>query len=108
LLTHNDDSDTNLYALDSITGAVISQFALPGVTNIDWEDIAQDEDFIYIGDFGNNARGNRQNLRILRLSKASMSTAVPVIDTLFFSFEDQTDFTALPANTTDFDCEAMV
>ena len=106
--THNDSSDTNLYAIDSISGAITSQVALPGVVNQDWEDMTQDENFIYVGDFGNNAHGNRQNLRILRISKASFPGTNPVIDTISFVFEDQTDFTSLPANTTDFDCEAMI
>lgn len=107
-LTHNDSGDTNLYAIDSITGAITATYPLPGVANQDWEDITQDEDFIYIGDFGNNSHGNRQNLRILRIAKTSFPGPAPVIDTIAFSFEDQTDFTSLPANTTDFDCEAMI
>lgn len=107
LLTHNDDTDTHLYAIDTASASVSAQYVLPNVTNIDWEDIAQDENFIYVGDFGNNSHGNRQNLRILRILKSSLSTS-PVIDTIAFSYEDQTDFSSLPANTTDFDCEAMV
>ncbi len=108
LLTHNDDTDTNLYSLDTITGAISAAYPLPGVVNQDWEDLAQDESFIYVGDFGNNSHGNRQNLRILRITKESFGTPTPVIDTIFFSYEDQTDFSPVAANTTDFDCEAMV
>src|SRR5690606_7458204 len=92
LFTHNDDTDTNLYALDTITGAISASYPLPDVLNRDWEDMTQDQNFIYVGDFGNNSQGNRQDLRILRITKESLATPTPVIDTIFFSYEDQTDF----------------
>lgn len=108
LITHNDSNDIRLYSLDSITGAVTQSLPIAGASNKDWEDIAQDEQYIYIGDFGNNATGNRTNLRIIRVEKASVETGVPVIENISFSYSDQTDFTPKRGNTTDFDCEAMV
>ncbi|HEX8268615.1 MAG TPA: T9SS type A sorting domain-containing protein [Flavobacterium sp.] len=108
MLTHNDDTDTKLYVLDSLTGAITTTHQLQGVTNVDWEEITQDADFIYVGDFGNNAQGNRSNLRILRIAKETFPGANVEIDTISFSFEDQADFTPHSANNTDFDCEAFV
>jgi len=108
LWTHNDNSDTRLYALDTASGAIIDTVQLNNVVNTDWEEISQDGDYLYIGDFGNNLNGNRTDLKILRISKSSIFTNDPIIDTINFAYSDQLDFTPAGANNTDFDCEAMV
>ena len=108
LLTHNDNSDTVLYSLDTLSGNILQQYYLPGVVNYDWEEIASDSEFIYIGDFGNNVNGNRTDLNILRIEKSSLLNNTPVIDTISFSYSDQFDFTPTGANNTDFDCEAFI
>lgn len=108
LITHNDSNDIRLYALDTITGAVTQDFAITGVTNKDWEDIAQDDQYIYIGEFGNNSNGNRTNLRIIRVDKASLEAGAPSTTNINFTYSDQTDFSPRGNNNTDFDCEAMV
>jgi hypothetical protein len=41
------------------------------------------------------------------VEKNSIAT-VPVIDTIFFSYSDQTNFTPTGGNNTDFDCEAFI
>lgn len=108
LWTHNDNSDTRLYALDTANGAIIDTLLLNNVVNTDWEEISQDDDFLYIGDFGNNLNGNRTDLKIIRISKSSLFANNPVIDTINFSYSNQFDFTPAGANNTDFDCEAMI
>jgi hypothetical protein len=108
LLTHNDNNDTELYELDTLSGNILQQYPLPGVANYDWEDIANDSLYIYIGDFGNNVNGNRTDLHILRIEKSSLLNNSPVIDTIYFSYSDQTDFTPTGSNNTDFDCEAFI
>lgn len=108
LWTHNDDSDTRLYGLDGSDGSINMECLLPGVSNQDWEDVDQDDTYLYIGDFGNNSSGNRQDLHILRVEKVSLCSGSPTIDTIWFQYEDQTDYSAQASNTTDFDCEAMV
>lgn len=108
LYTINDDSDTNIYKLDPATGNILQTIAMPGTTNQDWEEMAQDAAYIYIGDFGNNVSGNRNNLNILKISKASLLANSPVIEYINFSYDNQTNFTATANNDTDFDCEAMV
>lgn len=107
LLTHNDDSDTNLYLFSPNTPSDWITFPLSGISNSDWEDVDEDDNYIYVGDFGNNASGNRTNLKIYRISKATLENS-PVIDTINFSYDDQIDFTPQGANTTDFDCEAFI
>ncbi|TRW22990.1 T9SS type A sorting domain-containing protein [Flavobacterium zepuense] len=108
LYTHNDNGDTKLYALDSLSGAVLQTLTVTGTNNQDWEDISQDSTHVYIGDFGNNVSGNRTNLSIIRADKAGLLSSNPVIETINFSYAKQTNFTSTANNATDFDCEAFV
>lgn len=108
LWTHNDDGDTNLYALDKNSGEILETIALKNVKNIDWESISQDENYIYIGDFGNNVTGNRTDLKILRIEKEPILKGTQKIDTISFSYSDQVDFKAKTSNKTDFDGEAFI
>lgn len=39
LWTHNDNSDTQLFALEEPGGKIVQECLLPGVINQDWEDI---------------------------------------------------------------------
>lgn len=107
LWTHNDDHDTTIYGLDG-NGKIKTKIKLEKVKNNDWEEISQDSTYIYIGDFGNNYRGNRTDLHILRIAKNSFLSNNPVIDTISFSYANQKDFKIQKENTTDFDCEAFV
>jgi len=55
LITHNDSGGENkLFEVDLTTQQVARTVTISNATNIDWEDITQDDTFIYIGDFGNN------------------------------------------------------
>jgi zona occludens toxin (predicted ATPase) len=54
------------------------------------------------------SRGNRKDLHILRIEKNSVEGNIQKIDTISFSYSNQTDFTKLKSNTTNFDCEAFV
>jgi len=105
--THNDDHDNTIYGLDS-NGKIQKKIKLEKVKNNDWEEISQDSSYIYIGDFGNNFQGNRKNLHFLRIEKKSFLLNKPLIDTISFSYSNQTDFNIQKENSTDFDCEAFV
>ncbi len=109
LWTHNDGGNpTDIYGIDVTDLSTFSTLGIPGVTNVDWEDIAQDDNYVYIGDFGNNANGNRTDLKIYRISKTSLTQGAPTFDEISFSYSDQTDFSPQGGNNTDFDCEAFV
>lgn len=107
IIAHNDHYPSNLYILDSNSKIIDSI-----ITNLnfdDLEDITQDDKFIYLGDFGNNAKGNRQDLKIYRIDKSSIKKSKLKIDTIFFTYSNQNDFkVSRYSNWTDFDCEAMV
>jgi hypothetical protein len=106
--THNDNLDLLLYALDTATGKIVHRVMVHQSINEDWEDVTQDSNYFYIGDFGNNANGNRQNLRISRVSKTALSGLQVPADTISFHYSDQVSFSAAGPNNTDFDCEAII
>lgn len=106
--SHNDNTEVKLYSIDTTSIVTQDSIFIPSLTTIDWEEIAQDDTHFYLGDFGNNSSGNRTNLRIFRVLKSSVFTSNSIVDTIQFSFEDQTNFSPISANTTDFDCEAFV
>jgi len=106
LYTHNDDTDLNLYQLDK-NGTILKKIHLKGIKNNDCEDLTQDENYIYLGDFGNNAKGNRTDLAIYKIAKDSLFIQ-PKIEAITFLYPNQTDFSKQNKNTTDFDCEAMI
>lgn len=111
LWTHNDSGGKpEIYKIDTATGKIIQTVFLDGVINFDWEDITQDEDFIFIGDFGNNG-GDRKNLCIYKIPKASFSLTEKVVSvnpsTIRFSFADQKSFEN-NFRKNDFDCEGFL
>lgn len=108
LWSHNDDTDTNLYALDTLSGEIIKICHLNKVLNTDWKEVAQDSNYCYIGDFGNNCKGNRTDLHVLRIEKNSLNLDLPKIDTIAFSYSNQKNFEPNQPNRTNFDCETLV
>lgn len=108
LITHNDSGGENkLFELDTISGAVTRMVTISNANNVDWEDIAQDDNYIYIGDIGNNS-GARKDLKIYKVSKADYIASTNVIaETIAFNYSDQLDFTPAP-NMTIWDAEALV
>jgi hypothetical protein len=106
--TFNDNDDINIYSLDTINGNILNTYALSNTINIDWEEISQDDDYVYIGDFGNNVNGNRTDLKILRIDKNSILVNSTLIDTINFSYSNQDDFSPSGADNTDFDCESFI
>ncbi len=107
LWTHNDDADINLYRF-SVYDTAYASFPLKGARNIEWEDMSADESYFYLGDFGNNSAGNRKDLNILRVKKSDVFIGIFKYDTIRFSYEDQIITGSSAANTTDYDCEAMI
>lgn len=106
LYTHNDDTDLYLYQLNK-EGNITRSIKLEGIKNKDCEEISQDDTHIYLGDFGNNSKGNRTDLSIYKIAKESLFDH-PKIEKITFSYPEQTDFSKQKSNTTDFDCEAFI
>ncbi len=108
LYSHNDSDDANLYRVDTLSGAVVGRWSLGSKAPYDWEAIAVLDGQLYVGDFGNNASGNRRDLHILKLGlDGLLAGGAGRADTLHFAYADQTDFSARANNVTDYDCEAF-
>jgi hypothetical protein len=108
IITHNDDGAPLLYELDPDNGAILRKLFIDGASNIDWEDLCIDQQFMYIGDIG-NSHGTRKDLRIYRVSLDDyfQSTNDTVaIDTIQFSYADQASFD--DDTQTNFDAAAMI
>ena len=53
-LTHNDSGGKpKLYDFNE-AGSILEEYTIEGAENNDWEDIAQDKNYLYISDSGNN------------------------------------------------------
>ncbi|MFN5116230.1 MAG: hypothetical protein ACK5FW_09320, partial [Acidimicrobiaceae bacterium] len=104
----NDGGNTaEVYELNPQTGVLVRTIMVEGASNVDWEDLAVSPTHLFIGDFGNNL-GNRKDLRILKISISDLMNQTKVQPQLIeFSFSDQTQF-SFPANSHNFDCEAMI
>ena len=88
LITLNDSGNpSNLYYLNE-NGEVIIERSFSGLQNFDWEDLTLDDEFIYIGDIGNNF-DTRDNLRII---KAPLDIGDNSFEIINFYYPEQDDF----------------
>lgn len=108
IITHNDSGDNaNLYEIDSLSGNLERTISISNATNVDWEDISENDTHIFIADIGNN-NGNRTDLKIYKISKPDYLNNTSVsAEIISFSYEDQTDFSSQP-NSSNFDAEGIV
>jgi hypothetical protein len=110
LWTINDSgNDPVLFKLDTANGQILQEITISNASNIDWEAMAQDEDYIYIGDFGNNS-GNRDDLGIYIIPKESIPASGNGTTTsshLHFTYEDYQE-KGFPRVSNNFDCEALI
>lgn len=108
LITHNDSGDgPYLYEIDTLTGAVARTVCLANASAVDWEELAADETYLYIGDFGNNL-GARTDLRIYRVAWDDYWQQDTVLaEAIHFNYAEQTDF-SIQTETTPFDAEALI
>jgi len=107
LFSINDGGNSSeIFELDQKTGEVIRIIKVTNAQNNDWEDLAQSETDLFIGDFGNN-NGTRKDLAILKIPISSILASNEVTaQVLKFAYSDQTDFTGNGGNH-NFDCEAF-
>ena len=107
IITHNDSgNNANLFEIDSLSGNLLRTISISNATNIDWEDITEDENHIYIADIGNN-NGNRIDLKIYKILKSDFKKSTSVsAEIISFSYEDQTNFDSKP-NGSNFDAESI-
>ncbi|MEO6329959.1 MAG: hypothetical protein ABIO55_13560 [Ginsengibacter sp.] len=108
-----------IYNIDTLSSQLFQTVTLGGATNVDWEDIAFDGTYFYVGDFGNNY-GGRSDLKIYKFPlsaipvdyNANPTVTIPsnLIEIISFTYSDQPQPTVPTGSpyTTNFDCEAMI
>ncbi len=107
--THNDSGDDPIiYEMSIQSGEILKQVAFENASARDWEDIAQDSQFIYVSDMGNNA-GKRQDLAIYKSEKSDILNGDGISNAikLKVTYPDRTDFKP-QAYKHNFDCEAIL
>lgn len=111
LWTMKDHSEPKLYALDPRSGKVVRWIRILNSNNFDWEDLAQDDKYFYIGDFGDNSalpRVRERTIFMVPKEKLAQTSDSIMADTLRFTFEGWYNDRQLEENNTNFDCEAMI
>ncbi len=108
IITHNDSGGEHaLYEIDISNGSIKRTVIIKNAQNKDWEDICQDDNFIYICDIGNNSN-NRKDQTIYKISKTDYLKNKEVIaEKIKISYLEQTKFTKSNKET-NFDAEAVV
>lgn len=108
LWTLNDGGDApRIYQLDAQTFDIQRIVRIKNVDNNDWEELAQDEAHIYIGDFGNN-KGSRKDLAIYQIKKSDLKNAADTVVTpkvISFYYPEQKRFDRRGDHH--FDCEGF-
>jgi hypothetical protein len=106
--SHEDSGNSNeIYCFDT-TGFLLRTITISNVENIDWEDLATDnEETWYICDAGNN-NNNRTDLALYKIpDPETMSGDQVIAGIINFTLEDQTEFPP-PSSDRNYDIEAMV
>ncbi|MBN2683142.1 MAG: hypothetical protein JXR58_11585 [Bacteroidales bacterium] len=107
-LTINDSGGLPIvYSFDE-NCKLVKRTTISNATNNDWEDLTHDKNFLYIGDFGNNA-GGRKDLKVYKvpLENILKEKTERQAETIEFSYSSQNRFNYKWA-TTPFDCEAIL
>lgn len=105
--THNDSgSEALIYEIDTLNLTIERTIRIDGAENVDWEDLARDANYLYIGDIGNNL-GSRQDLSIYRVPLSELDTGTAAnAEVIRYSYSDQTVFDA--ETNSDWDAEALI
>lgn len=107
--TMNDSGDkATIYGLSDQTGEVVKRLRLKGANNLDWEDMAQDAEHLYVADTGNNA-GKRKILSIYKISRQALTSKNSVAaQKLTLRYADYAEQTTGGKRSHNVDCEAIV
>ncbi len=109
LWTFNDSGgEPILYAIDTTSHQIVQQITVSSASNVDWEDITMDDEYLYVGDMGNNS-GVRDDLVVYKILK----TSIPIngnssvqASAIKFSYADQKLFSKTWEHN--YDCESII
>ncbi|MEM1320773.1 MAG: hypothetical protein AAGG75_10990 [Bacteroidota bacterium] len=106
LLSHNDsDGGAKLFQVSEHSATMEKEWMIMGAENVDWEDLAMDEQHVYIADIGNNF-GLRPHLDVYQLRLEDMEKDSLMAQRIRYTYPDQIDFTSRPDHN--FDGEALI
>jgi hypothetical protein len=97
-----------LYGFETNNKNIKHIIRVTNAKNTDWEALAQDSQYFYIGDFGNN-KGNRKDLCILKVQKKEIHNKETDVhaERIEYFYPEQKKFK--PRNLRNrWDCEAMI
>jgi hypothetical protein len=104
--THNDSGNKpRLYQISTSTGEILHEIKVKDTKNHDWEELAEDETHLYIGDFGNN-EGLRRNLLIYKVDRHDLKKEEVKAEVIKFSYPARSSLSLTGKHN--YDCEAMV
>jgi hypothetical protein len=108
LIGHNDRGNpAQLFVINSSNGMLEHTVGVIDAASNDWEDLAWNDEFLFIADVGNN-EGDRTDLGIHMLPWNSFNPAEVSVafasESIFFRYPEQVSFNELEHN---FDCEAV-
>jgi hypothetical protein len=109
LITHNDKGRSNqLMLLNTQNGSIEQTIDVINIENTDWEDLAINDEFLFIGDMGNN-EGERKNLAIHLVAITDITkniSAVKSVGSINFYYPEQHEFDISKKHN--YDCEAIL
>ena len=107
LVAINDSgSKAELYLID-LHGKHLKTVALKNATNVDWEDLARDDNYLYIGDIGNN-QNKRKDLCVYKVKISDVLSKKEVVaQKISFYYSDQKEFPPQKRQL-NFDAEGMI
>lgn len=98
-------NQAEIFVIDK-EGKLLKTVRVLGAENEDWEDLASDGTFLYIGDFGNNLN-KRRNLCVYKVALKNIRENKEVeAEKIAFSYADQQDFPPGP-DTRRYDAEGF-
>lgn len=105
--THNDSGDEGRFFAVRADGTLLATIAVKGARNVDWEDIAiDDEGHLFLGDHGNN-ESSRQDLAVYRVPEPDPTKPPASVEpdrVIRFHYPEQTHW---PDPDKGFDAEAL-
>jgi hypothetical protein len=105
-----DSGKPFFYRIDTATGSVVQRISVKNIDFEDKESLTADDDYLYIGDFGNN-KDERKNLQIVRVPLEALADTAAEMEIeaqiISFHYPEQEAFNS-PKDQRQFDCEAMI
>ena len=106
LIAINDGGNEPILFLLNLNGQITRKINVSNASNIDWEALAIDDNYVYIGDIGNNMN-ERKDLCIYRMNRGEIAHSSTVIaEKMNISYKEQRTFPPLNKER-HFDAEAM-